>query len=71
MNDYECIRKHGWSGFAEYYLNQYYTGSESNNEIDIQVYSDLVKLDSRLGTTATAQVFMSLSYSLSLDLFKV
>ena len=71
MNEYECIRKNGWSGFAEFYLNQCRIESESNNEIDIQVYSDLMKLDSRLGTTVTEQLFKSLFYSLSLDMIKV
>ena len=71
MNEYEYVRKNGYSGFAEFYLNRCQIESESNNEIDIQVYSGLVKLDSRLGTTVTEQLFRSLFYSLNLDLIKV
>ena len=58
-------------GFAELYLNRCSKESQSDDKIDIQVYSHFVKLDSRLGTTATEQLFMSLGYSLSLDLVQV
>ena len=69
--EYERMRKDGWVGFAHLYLHQCKEESESGEKNDIQVYSDLVNLDSRLGTTATEQLFMSLCYSLSLDLIKV
>ena len=68
MSEYENVRKNGYSGFAEIYLNRC---DESNNEIDMQVYRDLVKLDSRLGTTVTEQLYGSLFYSLNLDFIKV
>ena len=71
MSEYEYVRKSGYSGFAQFYLNRCQIESKSNNEIDVQVYGDLVKLDSRLGTTVTEQLFGSLFYSLSLDLIKV
>ena len=59
MNEYECLRRDGWVGFAQVYLNQCYKESKSDDEIDEKIYNQLVELDTRLGTTASEQLFKS------------
>ena len=71
VNEYEKLRKGGWVGFAEVYLNQCNKDSEIEDIADTQVYSKLVELDSRIGTTATKQLFQCLRYTLRLDILKV
>ena len=71
MNDNVKLKTYGIGGFAEIYLQQCTEKSEADNEIDIQVYTTLVQLDSKLGTTATEQLWGLIIYSLRLDLFKV
>ena len=71
MNEYERLRKRNWVGFAEVYLDQCNKDSGIENKADIQVYRKLVQLDSRLGTTATEQLFRFLWYTLRLDILKV
>ena len=45
--------------------------SKSNDVIDIQVYTELVQLDSIIGTTASEQLFMCLQYTTRSDIIKV
>ena len=71
MNEYDILRNEKWVGFAELYLNQCNKDSEIENIADTQVYSKLVELDSRIGTTATKQLFECLRYTLRLDILKV
>ena len=71
MNEYDLLRKENWVGFAQVYLARCYKDSEIENIADIQVYSKLVELDSRLATTATEQLFECLRYTLRLDILKV
>ena len=71
MNEYERLRKTGWVGFAEVYLNQCNKESKSNDGIDKEVYSKLVELDTRLGTTATEQLFGCVALTRNLDVIKV
>ena len=68
MNENERLSK---GGFAKLYLTKCDEKSKSDEEIDIQVYTKLLKLDSKLGTTASEQLFWCLFYSLRLDLIKV
>ena len=58
-------------GFAHIYLWHCDKKSEADNEIDIQVYTTLVQVDSNLGTTAAEQLCCLVFHSLRLDLFKV
>ena len=58
-------------GFAHAYLDRCETESKSDDEIDIQVYTKLVELDSRLDTTATEQLFYCVKFTQRLDLIKV
>ena len=69
-NGYEELKKRGFVGFANRYL-QTCVNSKSDDEIDIQVYSELVQLDSKLGTPASEQLFRLLKHSLRMDLLKV
>ena len=65
------MRRNKWVGFADLYLFQCQTQSKTDDDIDIQVYTELIKLDSKLGTTATNQLFNSVRYLLGLDFIKV
>ena len=75
MTEYEHLRKNwfcrGLLGFAEVYLWRCNKESKSDNEIDKEVYTKLVELDTRLGTTAYEQLYSCLYYTLNLDIIKV
>ena len=71
MNDYEKLREDGYVGFAEVYLQRCDEESKSENFADVQLYAKLVELDTRLGTTATEQLFGCVQFSLRFDLIKV
>ena len=71
MNEYEVLREKDGVGFAEVYLWRSNEESKSNDEIDKEVYSKLVELDTRLGTTASEQLFSCLHYSNRWDIIKV
>ena len=64
------IRKHNFVGYANIYL---WRCNEENrmNEIDIDNYKKLVELDSKLGTTASEQLFHILNQTTQLDIIKV
>ena len=49
MNESEILLEEDYVGFAEVYLKKCNEESESNNEIDKELYAELVKLDTRLG----------------------
>ena len=70
LNEYEGLKKKGHAGFASDY-SQACVKSESDDKIDIQVYTKLVQLDSKLGTTASKQLVSLLKNTLRLDLLKV
>ena len=71
MNEYEEIRKIGFFGFANLYLNQCKAKSKSDDEIDVQVYKKLVELDSKLGTTASKQLDRCLFFTTRSDFIQV
>ena len=71
MNDNAQLKKKEFVGFADKYLRQFTKKSEAENEIDIQLYTTLVQLDSNLGTTAAEQLSTLVTSSLRLDLVKV
>jgi len=58
-------------GFAHAYLDRCKKESKTDDEIDIQVYTKLVELDSRLDTTAAEQLFSCVKLTQRLDLIKV
>ena len=71
MNEYENLRKLNYVGFAHFYLKQCSEKSKSNDEIDIEVFTQLVALDAKLGTTASKQLYWCVYYTLRLDIIKV
>ena len=58
-------------GFAQIYLHQFNKGSNPEEEIDIEVYTKLVQLDSKLGTTASEQLYRSIYYTTRSDIIQV
>ena len=71
MNEYEGIKKGGSVGFADAYLHRCCLESKTDDKIDIQVYTELVQLDSRLGTTASEQLTKCLQLTTRSDIIKV
>ena len=71
VHEYEYLRKKGWVGFANVYLQQCTNESKSDDKIDKEFFNELVELDTRLGTTSSEQLFYSLFYTLNLDIIKV
>ena len=79
MIDHESIHHesihHTWFispvGFAEIYLSRCGKESRLDDNIDIQVYTKLVQLDSKLGTRADSQFFRCLKYTARSDIIKV
>ena len=71
MTEYEDLRKDDWVGFAEVYLERCNEESKPNDEIDKKMYTKLVELDTRLGTTASEQLYGSICHTLNLDIIKV
>ena len=51
------MRGDGLVGFTQVYLKQCYDESKSDDEIDKEVYNKIFELDTRLGTTASEQLF--------------
>ena len=58
-------------GFATIFLVRCKNDSKSDDELDIQVYTKLMELDSRLGSTATEQLFYCVMFTQRLDFIKV
>ena len=70
IEEYERLRNLTWVGFAHVYLFRCNKVLKSNNEIDIELYTKLAELDSRIGTTA-AEILFSCLYRTRWDLIKV
>ena len=51
------MRGNGLVGFTQVYLKQCYDESKSDDKIDKEVYNKIFELDTRLGTTASEQLF--------------
>ena len=71
INDTINIYYDEYVGFADAYLRLFEAKLKSDNEIDVQAYSKLVELDSKLGTKAAEQLFMCIYYAPRLNLVKV
>ena len=71
MNEYDELRKAGLFGFADAYLYRCNTKAKSDDEIDVEVYTKLVQLDSKLGTTASKQLHGCLYYTTRPDIIQV
>ena len=71
MNEYKELRRTGALGFAHAYLDRWNKESKSDDQIDIKIYTKLVQLDLRLGTTASEQFTICLNYTTRSDIIKV
>ena len=71
MSEYVSLREANYVGFAHVYLQRCEKESKSNDGIDKEVYSKLVELDTRLGTTASEQLFNCLWSTTRSDIIKV
>ena len=63
-------RKPGGS-YAGEYLYRCDKESKSDDEMDMQVFQQLIELDTKLGTAASEQLFSYLLYTTRLDIIKV
>ena len=71
-NEYDVIRGQMFVGYAEYYLkNITYNESDLGNNVEIEIYKELLEIDSQLGTTQTEQLFKCVFYSVQMDLIRV
>ena len=71
MDEYENLKKGGFVGFAHGYLQQCDTKSNTGDEIDIEVYTKLAELDSKIGTTASEQLYVCLQCTTRSDIIEV
>ena len=71
MSEYVSLREANYVGFAHVYLQRCEKESKSNDGIDKEVYAKLVELDTRLGTTASEQLFECLQKTTRSDIIKV
>ena len=71
MNEYAELKKRDAIGFAQVYLHRFLKESKTEDEIDIQVYIELVQLDSKLGTSASEQLRLGLYYTTRSDIIQV
>ena len=70
--DYDTLRKkHGWAGFANYYIGSRWDETDLVNKANINIYKELITIDEKLGTTMTEQLFWCVNGSYRKDLFKV
>ena len=69
---YDVLReKHGYVGYANYYLQECWNESELKNKADVTIYKQLLEIDSKLGTTQSEQLFECIFHSRRMDLIKV
>ena len=70
VNENECLKKANYDGFRHVYYRRY-KESKSEDDIDEEVYSKFVKLDTRLGISPSEQLFMSVFSTLDLEMIEV
>ena len=68
VNENEC--EANYIGYAHFYLSQCHKESKSNDEIDKELYAELVKLDKRLGREASDQLYECVSHITRSDIIK-
>ena len=71
FNDYNAIRKSGGVGYTQNYLQESWDESELINKADMTIYKQLLKIDSKLGTSQSEQLRWCLAYSPRKDLIEV
>ena len=71
-NEFDVLReKHGYVGYANYYLKRCYDESELINKAEMEIYKTLLDIDSKLGTTQSEQLYGCVFHSIRMDLIKV
>ena len=71
-NNFDVLReKHGYVGYANYYVFNCWDKSELINKADVSIYKQLLEIDAKLGTTQSEQLFECVFYSLRIDLIEV
>ena len=70
-NEFDVLRKCGFVGYGNYYLEKCWDESELKNKADVAIYKQLLEIDSKLGTTQSEQLFWCVFYSLRMDLIQV
>ena len=63
--------KHGYFGYASYYLEHCCDKSGLKNKADVTIYKQLLEIDSKLGTTQSEQMRYCLCISPRKDLVEV
>ena len=71
-NKFAMLREElGYVGFANYYLQECWDESGLKNIADVEIYKQLLEIDSKLGTTQSEQLFECVFNTLQMDLIKV
>ena len=70
VNENECVKKANYDGFGHVYYRRC-KESKSDDEIDKEVYSKLVELDTRFGTSPSEQLFRWIFFTLDFDIKQV
>ena len=71
IEKHDKVREFGFVGYAEYYLNNCWDESELKNKADLEIYKQLLEIDSKLGTTQSEQLRFCLRYSPRNDFIEV
>ena len=73
VKEYDCIIKVGWIGFTHMYLQRCMNEEtmSADDNLDSQVYTQLIRLDSKLGTTPSEQLLKCLLLTTRWDIIKV
>ena len=69
--DLDKVRELDYVGYAEYYLKKCWNKSELRNNADVEIYKQLLEIDSKLGTIQSEQLIECVFHSLRMDLIKV
>ena len=70
--EFDVLReKHGYVGYAHYYLQHCWDKFELKNKADVEIYKQLLEIDSKLETTQSEQLFKCVFHSLRMDLIMV
>ena len=59
------------AGFASLYLHVCWNARSLKNEADIDMYCELMRLDSKFGTKESHQLYKCVEYCLQLEIIKV
>ena len=71
-NGYEkTLKQNDLVGFASQYLKECMNDNSLVNEADVQIYQQLVELDSKFGTKGSCQLEKCVAMSVRIDLVEV